>query len=60
MDVNEKFVSTVNHPLEPLTEEEINIAVHTLRSEKSLSENSRFVTVVLKEPEKSFVRNYVS
>ncbi|SNZ14750.1 primary-amine oxidase [Terribacillus aidingensis] len=49
---------TVNHPLEPLTAEEIEQAVRILKDEKQLGERVRFSTVVLNEPEKEEVLNY--
>jgi primary-amine oxidase len=49
---------TVNHPLEPLTAEEIELAVRILKDEKQLGERVRFSTVVLNEPEKEEVLNY--
>lgn len=60
MKVYEKALSIVNHPLEPLTADEISVAVEVLKREQSLSEKARFVTVVLKEPAKEIVLNYVS
>lgn len=58
MQAHETIVSTVNHPLEPLTEAEIKMAVDILKTKKSLNQYARFVTVVLKEPAKSIVLNY--
>lgn len=60
MPVSEKTVNAVSHPLEPLTAEEINIAVETLKQKKNLTDQCRFVTVVLKEPAKDIVLNYVT
>lgn len=60
MQVHEKTVNAVNHPLEPLTAEEIKLAVEILKTKQQLTEKARFVTVVLNEPAKDFVLNYVS
>jgi primary-amine oxidase len=49
--------STV-HPLEPLTSEEITRAVDLLRKAGHLGEACRFVSIVLREPEKSAVLAY--
>jgi len=46
---------TTLHPLEPLTPQEIEIAVATLREAKSLTDSFRFATVTLKEPAKETV-----
>lgn len=51
-------VQKVNHPLEPLTPEEIAKAVSILRKEKNLNTSVRFVQVVLQEPPKDVVLNY--
>lgn len=48
----------VNHPLEPLTAEEIKKAVKILRDQKQPSSNARFAQVILHEPEKHKVLNY--
>ncbi|WZO96540.1 primary-amine oxidase [Isosphaeraceae bacterium EP7] len=40
------------HPLDPLDPDEIRLAVATLRSEKTISEDFRFVSISLKEPAK--------
>lgn len=53
---NENFV--VDHPLSPLTEGEVKIAVEIIRKEKELSENVRFATITLQEPNKEVVLNY--
>ena len=52
-------VSTaVNHPLEPLTPDEIAAAVAIVRQEKSLSSSVRFATVTLNEPAKATVLSF--
>jgi len=50
-------LTSVLHPLEPLTAKEIEAAVAIVRTEKILG-NFRFATVVLKEPSKSVVLNF--
>lgn len=45
----------VKHPLEPLSTEEIEIAVRTLKEKKQLNTYDRFVSVMLREPEKEEV-----
>ena len=51
-------LASVEHPLEPLTAEEIATAVAIVKAEKNLEEKVRFPTVVLKEPEKQTVLNF--
>ncbi len=46
------------HPLDPLSAEEISTAVEVLRREKGLGDQHRFVSVVLREPEKSQVLEF--
>lgn len=53
---NENFV--VDHPLSPLTEGEVKLAVEIIRKEKELSQNVRFATITLQEPNKEVVLNY--
>ncbi len=50
--------SSVSHPLEPLTAEEIAAAVTIVRSERNLSERVRFASVRLHEPPKEVVLNF--
>ncbi len=47
--------STLGHPLDPLTAEEIESAVAILRAERSLDDGIRFETVTLNEPPKDAV-----
>lgn len=49
------IISTSNHPLEPLTAEEITAAVRILRAEKDLNEFYRFASINLLEPPKELV-----
>ena len=48
----------MKHPLEPISADEINIAVDLCRSYAGFDENALFVNISLVEPEKEFVRNY--
>jgi primary-amine oxidase len=48
----------VHHPLEPLAAEEIKSVVKILREEKSLGATVRFVSIVLKEPAKAYVKSF--
>ena len=63
MTTTQKLPETFNnlaspqHPLEPLTPEEITTAVRIIK-EKNLGETIRFPTVTLKEPDKQTVLNY--
>ena len=50
-------LASPQHPLEPLTPEEITTAVRIIK-EKQLGETIRFPTVTLKEPNKKTVLNY--
>ncbi|MGB5973117.1 MAG: primary-amine oxidase [Nodosilinea sp.] len=48
----------VDHPLAPLSPEEIAAAVAILRQEKSLGDSARFVSVALSEPTKAAVLGF--
>ena len=50
--------TTVQHPLDPLTAQEIESAVAILRAERDLDERVRFEIVTLKEPPKDEVYNF--
>src|SRR5438034_3815764 len=50
--------SSVLHPLEPLTGEEIASAVSIVRNERQLGEKVRFASVTLHEPPKGEVLNF--
>ena len=52
-------VLKVNHPLAPLTVEEVQEAMTILKSEIELGEKVRFPTVTLREPVKEIVLNFV-
>ena len=47
------------HPLDPLSAEEIRTAVALVRTERRLGPHVRFVTVILHEPAKEVVRSFV-
>ncbi|NJR40887.1 MAG: hypothetical protein HC781_21185 [Leptolyngbyaceae cyanobacterium CSU_1_4] len=59
VNVSAKTTPTA-HPLEPLTAEEIQVAVATTRRERSLGNRVRFMSVALKEPPKNCVLAYCS
>jgi primary-amine oxidase len=46
------------HPLDPLSKDEIAVAVATLKAENKATESSRFFTLVLHEPPKAEVLNF--
>src|SRR5439155_3323973 len=48
----------LHHPLEPLTADEITTTVKILREGKQLGKTIRFVSVVLKEPTKEYVKRF--
>ncbi|WP_026104174.1 primary-amine oxidase [Anabaena sp. PCC 7108] len=50
--------SVISHPLNPLTEVEINAAVDILKQKKSLSETAFFPMITLQEPDKKEVLNF--
>ena len=54
---NEQVVNVL-HPLEPLSADEIKLAVEIVKSEKALTDKVRFATVVLEEPDKDVVLNF--
>lgn len=51
-------IPTVRHPLEPLTAEEVRDAVELLKAAGKVTPTTRFVSVALKEPAKSLVREF--
>src|SRR5205085_8818505 len=50
--------TSLSHPLDPLTKEEIATAVSPLKASGKVTEASRFPTIVLNEPSKQEVLNY--
>ncbi|MBD2570780.1 primary-amine oxidase [Anabaena lutea] len=50
--------SVISHPLNPLTEVEINAAVDILKHKKQLSETAFFPIIALQEPDKKEVLNF--
>src|SRR5262249_13465950 len=51
-------MSTVKHPLEPLTADEVRLAVTILRDSGKVTPTTRFVSVSLKEPPKALVHSF--
>lgn len=49
---------SVEHPLDPLAPDEIEVAREILEKEMDLSAQTRFIEIVLKEPPKEVVRTY--
>ena len=49
---------SISHPLEPLTAEEIKVAVATVKQAQSLSDRVRFMSVALQEPPKDLVQAF--
>jgi primary-amine oxidase len=52
------MTSLVDHPLSPITSEEVETAVEILRATGRLDDNSRFAYVGLQEPDKSAVTTF--
>ena len=52
--------SLIQHPLDPLTREELSAVVAIVRRERNLDGRALFETVALREPEKAVVRGYRS
>jgi primary-amine oxidase len=50
----------IPHPLNPLTEQEINTAVTIVKEKKKLSETAIFPIIALQEPDKKAVLNFTS
>ncbi len=50
--------AAVKHPLEPLTAAEVRLAITILRDTGKVSPTTRFVSVSLKEPDKSLVHGF--
>jgi primary-amine oxidase len=51
-------MSTFSHPLEPLTAQEVQLAVALLKDAGKVTPTTRFVSVSLKEPDKAFVHAF--
>lgn len=49
---------SISHPLDPLTENEIKMAVTVVKKDKSLTEFARFPNISLQEPDKQTVLNF--
>src|SRR5947208_5234622 len=52
------MTSNVTHPLEPLTADEVKLAVTILRDSGKVTPTTRFVSVHLKEPAKEVVHRF--
>src|SRR5438552_9001881 len=52
------MTDAVTHPLEPLTPQEVQLAVTLLRQQGKVTPSTRFVSVSLKEPDKTFVQRF--
>ena len=50
--------TTIRHPLEPLTAQEVQLAVTILKDAGKVTPTTRFVSVSLKEPDKAFVHAF--
>ena len=50
--------TTIKHPLEPLTAQEVQLAVTVLKDAGKVTPTTRFVSVSLKEPDKAFVHAF--
>ena len=55
MTTAEQVRVAVQHPLEPLTAEEIETASQILKQDRGLAESARFVYITLHEPDKEAV-----
>jgi primary-amine oxidase len=51
-------MTKITHPLEPLTNDEVRLAVKILKSTGKVTPTTRFVSVSLKEPKKEFVHGF--
>src|ERR1700680_5121646 len=52
------MAESINHPLEPLTASEVQLAVALLKEHGKVTPTTRFVSVSLKEPDKEFVHRF--
>ena len=52
------LMTTIKHPLEPLTADEVQLAVSLLKDNRKVTPTTRFVSVSLKEPPKDFVHTF--
>src|SRR3954469_6770533 len=51
-------MNAIKHPLEPLTADEVQLAVSLLKNQGKATPTTRFVSVSLKEPPKEFVHRF--
>jgi primary-amine oxidase len=54
------MTGTIQHPLEPLTASEVQLAVSLLKEHGKISPTTRIVSVSLKEPEKEVVHRFTA
>ncbi|HJZ59206.1 MAG TPA: hypothetical protein VKE74_29950, partial [Gemmataceae bacterium] len=52
------MTDAINHPLEPLTPQEVRLAVSILKDTGKVTPTTRFVSVSLKEPGKDAVYRF--
>src|SRR5205807_3481197 len=52
------MADTITHPLEPLTAQEVQLAITLLKDAGKVTPTTRFVSVSLKEPDKAFVHKF--
>src|SRR5437588_3141958 len=50
--------TAIQHPLEPLTAQEVQLAISMLKDHGKVTPTTRFVSVSLKEPDKEFVNRF--
>ncbi|QLC35349.1 primary-amine oxidase (plasmid) [Halarchaeum sp. CBA1220] len=50
--------TSVSHPLDPLTPEEIEVAAEILKAETDVTSDATYHSIVLEEPPKAVVRNF--
>ena len=52
------MTSAIRHPLEPLTAQEVKLAITLLKDHGKVTPTTRFVSVSLKEPDKMLVHRF--
>src|SRR5262245_27608085 len=52
------MTDAINHPLEPLSPQEVRLAVSLLKDNGKVTPTTRFVSVALKEPDKAVVHGF--
>ena len=56
--MSSESITTVSHPLDPLSADEISRAAGILRRDQGVGERWRFASIELREPPKQTVREY--